>query len=136
MFIIRDGNKGGFQGGSIEATNSIVNINKTDFIVKGGFDTGGAIKFEQSGTNAKHNKITNSTFKLVGGQLPTKPVASAYFGTSGGAICSEDSYLTITSTDFTMENNPSVAFAGGFIDIVGSGEFNLYDSKLIGNGYG
>ena len=31
-----DGNKGGFQGGSIEATNSIVNINKTDFIVKGG----------------------------------------------------------------------------------------------------
>ena len=131
-----DGNKGGFQGGSIEATNSIVNINKTDFIVKGGFDTGGAIKFEQSGTKAKHNKITNSTFKLVGGQLPTKPVASAYFGTSGGAICSEDSYLTITSSDFTMENNPSVAFAGGFIDIVGSGEFNLYDSKLTGNGYG
>ena len=35
-----------------------------------------------------------------------------------------------------MENNPSVAFAGGFIDIVGSGEFNLYDSKLTGNGYG
>ena len=85
-----EANVGGYQGGAIEVTQSSVNINKADFIVKGGFDTGGAIKFEGAGSVDNHNKITNSTFKLVGGQLPKTPVPSGYFGTSGGAIMTEN----------------------------------------------
>lgn len=133
-------NVGGYQGGAIEATNSIIKAYNVDFVVKGGFDTGGAIKFEKSGQKLDHNIIKDSTFKLVGGQLPTKPEASTYFGTSGGAIMSENSYLTVTNTTFTMEKvaedskYPEVAFAGGFIDVVGGGELNLYDSSLTGNG--
>ena len=129
------GNMGGFQGGAIEVSDSVANINKADFVVKGGFDTGGAIKFESSGSANNHNKITNSTFKLVGGQLPTTPVPSTHFGISGGAIMSENAFLTISNTEFTMEGKPTVAFAGGFIDVAGGGEFNLYDSNLTGNGY-
>ncbi|WP_173017113.1 hypothetical protein, partial [Suipraeoptans intestinalis] len=56
-------------GGAIEATNSIIRAYNVDFVVKGGFDTGGAIKFEKSGQKLDHNVIKDSTFKLVGGQL-------------------------------------------------------------------
>lgn len=128
-----DSSVGGLQGGAIEVTRSTVDINNTDFIVKGGFDTGGAIKFETAGSDSKHNIVKNSTFKLIGGSLPQTPVASTYFGTSGGAIVSQDSFLTVDNSDFTMENNPNVTFAGGHIDIVGGGEFNLLNSRLKGN---
>lgn len=128
-----DSSIGGLQGGALEITGSTVNINNADFVVKGGFDTGGAIKFESSGSEANHNIIKNSTFKLIGGDLPQIPVVSKYFGTSGGAIVSQDSYLTIDNSDFTMENNPNVSFAGGHIDVVGGGEFNLLNSRLKGN---
>lgn len=130
-------NVGGLQGGAIEITHSTAKINNTDFIVKGGFDTGGAIKFEGAGTKENHNKIANSTFKLVGGQLPQTPEASTYFGTSGGAIMAENSFLTVEKSTFdtdTSKGVPAVAFAGGFIDVVGGGEFNLFDSALRGNG--
>ncbi|MST61994.1 Cna B-type domain-containing protein [Peptostreptococcus anaerobius] len=132
-----EANVGGLQGGAIEITHSTAKINNTDFIVKGGFDTGGAIKFEGAGTKENHNKITNSTFKLVGGQLPQTPEESTYFGTSGGAIMTENSFLTVEKSTFdtdTSKGVPAVAFAGGFIDVVGSGEFNLFDSALRGNG--
>lgn len=132
-------NVGGLQGGALEVTHSVVNINNAEFFVKGGFDTGGAIKFEGAGTKENHNKITNSKFVLIGGQLPQTPVESKYFGTSGGAIMTENSYLTIEKSAFdtdTSKGVPTVAFAGGHIDVVGSGEFNLYDSTLKGNGHG
>lgn len=128
-------NVGGLQGGAIEITDSVADIRNTDFVVKGGFDTGGAIKFESSGAPDNHSRVVDSTFKIVGGQLPTVPVESKYLGTSGGAITSESSYLTIERSTFSMEDKPTVAWAGGLIDVVGTGEFNLYDSTLTGNGH-
>ncbi|MGF0040329.1 Cna B-type domain-containing protein [Peptoniphilaceae bacterium SGI.131] len=127
---------GGSQGGAIEATNSVVNINGAEFTVRGGFDTGGAIKLEGAGSETDYNTIKNSKFVLAGGVLPQIPEASGYFGTSGGAIVSENSYLTIEKSSFVMQDNPKVTYAGGHIDIVGSGAFNLYESTLSGNGYG
>ncbi|WP_418968511.1 Cna B-type domain-containing protein [Alloscardovia omnicolens] len=127
-------NVGGLQGGAIEATETSGLIRNTDFVVKGGFDTGGAIKFERSGSANAHFEIQDSTFKLVGKNLPTAPVASTYFGTSGGAIMSEGSYLTVHRSTFTMDNVPAVSFAGGHIDVVGTGEFKLLNSTLSGNG--
>lgn len=138
-------NKGGLQGGALEITGSEALINRADFTVLGGFDTGGAIKFERSGRADAHCVVSDSTFKLQGGSLPTAPVASTYFGTSGGAIMTEGSYLTVRGSDFKMvgsggvsaptkDTAPKVAFAGGHIDVVGTGEFNLESSTLSGNG--
>ncbi|MCD4557613.1 hypothetical protein, partial [Schaalia sp. lx-100] len=129
---------GGLQGGAIEVTGdgTRVNIQRADFTVIGGFDTGGAIKFEGSGTSSTHNIIADSTFTLVGKQLPQQPEPSGYFGTSGGSIMTENSYVTIERSTFTMKDIPSVAFAGGHIDVVGGGELNLFDSRLSGNGVG
>ncbi|QWT17926.1 Cna B-type domain-containing protein [Collinsella sp. zg1085] len=129
-------NRGGLQGGALEITESNGVIRNADFVVKGGFDTGGAIKFQESGQSGNHFKVQDSTFKLIGKVLPTAPVTSGYFGTSGGAIMSESSYLTVERSHFSMQNTPSVSFAGGHIDVVGTGEFKLLESTLLGNGVG
>lgn len=123
---------GGFQGGSIEATGSIVTITDTDFkfdgenqefAYRGGFSTGGFIKFEGS-----TGKVTGSTFtfhKLADG-----------FGIAAGAIASESSHLTIDRSNFNAVTGGSAKIieAGGFITIYGNGSFKLLNSMMTGTG--
>ena len=52
---------GGRQGGSIEATESKVEIYGTTFDIVGPFNTGGAIKFEDCGTETEKVKVINSS---------------------------------------------------------------------------
>ena len=55
------------------------------------------------------------------------------YGISGGGIVSSDSNLKVNSSTFTATNS-KLTFAGGFIDIVGSGDFTLTNSTLKGAG--
>ena len=114
--------KGGLQGGSIEATDSKVYIYGAAFQIPGPFNTGGAIKFE----NCTEAIIKNSDFKIDTGK--------GGFGMAGGAITSEGSHLSIDKCDFKTGSGTYVREAGGLIQVVSSGSFNLTNSHLEGNG--
>ncbi|MBS4750440.1 Cna B-type domain-containing protein [Carnobacteriaceae bacterium zg-ZUI78] len=114
--------KGGYQGGAIEATESEVVIYGTTFKVAGPFNTGGAIKFQ----NVPHAEVHHSDFILLG--------LKGEIGVAGGAITSEGSHLTISNTTMSVGDGTRVKEAGGLIQVVGSGTFNLLDSTLVGRG--
>lgn len=117
---------GGRQGGSIEATESKVEIYGTTFDIVGPFNTGGAIKFEDCGTETDKVKVINSSFTIAEGK--------GEFGIAGGAITSEGSYLTIEKSTFKAGAGTRVKEAGGLIQVCLGGEFNLIDSTLEGAG--
>lgn len=114
--------EGGRQGGAIEASQSKVYIYGTTFKITGPFNTGGAIKFEGSDDAI----IKNSNFVIVD--------EKGTIGIAGGAITSENSKLTIDNSKFKAGSKSRVAEAGGLIQVVGSGEFNLLNSELEGSG--
>ena len=119
---------GGRQGGSIEATNSKVEIYGATFDVPGPFNTGGAIKFEDCGSEKEQAKVINSSFTILDGKKPV--------GMAGGAITSEGSYLTIDKSTFNTGKGSYVQESGGLIQVVGKGEFHLTNSTLNGSGVG
>lgn len=114
--------EGGRQGGAIEATNTKAVINNATFNIPGPFNTGGAIKFE----NCKDAKVTGSTFTIDENK--------GQFGVAGGAITSQNSNLTIEKSNFKAGKGTRVEEAGGLIQVVGSGAFNLTGSTLEGSG--
>ncbi|WP_054252861.1 S-layer homology domain-containing protein [Neofamilia massiliensis] len=114
--------RGGRQGGSIEATNTKATINNATFNIVGPFNTGGAIKFEDCG----EARVTGSTFTIADGK--------GEFGVAGGAITSEGSNLTINDSKFFAGKGTRVQEAGGLIQVVETGSFNLIDSTLEGAG--
>lgn len=114
--------KGGLQGGSIEATDSKVYIYGAAFQIPGPFNTGGAIKFE----NCPEAIIKNSDFKIDANK--------GGFGMAGGAITSEGSHLSIDNSDFKTGSGTYVREAGGLIQVVSTGSFELTNSHLEGNG--
>lgn len=121
------GDAGGRQGGAIEATESTVSIYGATFEVKGPFNTGGAIKFENCKGN--HNAVVgNCDFTILPNQ------GDWGFGVAGGAITSEGSILSIDSSSFQTGDGTRVVEAGGLIQVVGDGEFNLTNSSLRGSG--
>lgn len=114
--------EGGRQGGAIEATNTTVVIKDANFTIPGPFDTGGAIKFE----NCPNAEVTGSSFTIDANK--------GQFGIAGGAITSEGSNLTIEDSTFKAGDGTRVAEAGGLIQVVGVGSFNLSNSTLEGAG--
>ena len=119
---------GGRQGGSIEATESKVEIYGTTFDIVGPFNTGGAIKFEDCGTETDKVKVINSSFTILDGKKPV--------GMAGGAITSEGSHLLIDNSTFNTGKGSYVQESGGLIQVVGTGTFDLKNSILTGSGYG
>lgn len=113
---------GGRQGGAIEATDSKVEIYGTTFNIPGPFNTGGAIKFESCNSAL----VKNSYFEIEANK--------GEFGVAGGAITSEGSDLNIENSNFKAGDKTRVAEAGGLIQVVGSGKFNLTESTLEGSG--
>lgn len=123
------GDAGGRQGGAIEATQSTVSIYGTTFEIKGPFNTGGAIKFENCEGN--HKAVVKNCDFII---LPNQGIWT--FGVAGGAITSEGSNLSIDSSNFQTGQGTSVAEAGGLIQVAGSGTFELMNSTLTGSGSG
>ena len=119
---------GGRQGGAIEATESKVEIYGTTFNIPGPFNTGGAIKFEDCGTETEKVKVINSSFTILGDKKPV--------GMAGGAITSEGSHLFIDNSDFNTGKGSYVQESGGLIQVVGTGTFDLKNSELNGSGVG
>ena len=114
--------KGGRQGGSIEATQSKIYVYGSTFNIIGPFNTGGAIKFE----GCDEAVVKNSHFETV--------AKKGTIGTAGGAITSENSKLSIDSSSFKANGGSRVSEAGGLIQVVAGGEFNLTNSSLEGSG--
>lgn len=114
--------KGGRQGGAIEATKTTVVIKNATFAIPGPFDTGGAIKFE----NCTSAEVTHSNFTIDENK--------GEFGVAGGAITSEGSNLTINNSTFKAGKGTRVSEAGGLIQVCLGGTFNLNSSTLEGAG--
>ncbi|MDD7513522.1 MAG: SHIRT domain-containing protein [Clostridiales bacterium] len=113
---------GGSQGGAIEATQSKIYVYGSTFKIAGPFNTGGAIKFE----GCDDAVVQNSHFETVENK--------GNIGTAGGAITSQNSKLSIDSSSFKANGGSRVYEAGGLIQVVGKGTFNLTNSTLEGSG--
>ena len=114
-------NSFGNQGGAIQVSKgSVLNSTNNTYIINRNFNTGGAVYLHRAVAN-----INNDTYKASN-------QGDAY-GISGGAICSEDSDLNINNSNFNISNS-KVIHVGGIIDIVGTGNFNLRNSTLVGSG--
>ena len=147
-------NDGHGNGGGIHATkNSMVKISDSifsgnhTFAIKDEANEGGAV-FVDNGTKLE---VSNSTFNIAksfntGGAIAMRHATGEInntkfnidnlgdsYGISGGGIVSSDSNLKVNSSTFTAINS-KLTFAGGFIDIVGSGDFTLTNSTLKGAG--
>ena len=147
-------NDGHGNGGGIHATkNSMVKISDSifsgnhTFAIKDEANEGGAV-FVDNGTKLE---VSNSTFNIAksfntGGAVAMRHATGEInntkfnidnlgdsYGISGGGIVSSDSSLKVNSSTFTATNS-KLTFAGGFIDIVGSGDFTLTNSTLKGAG--
>lgn len=114
--------EGGRQGGAIEATRTNVEIANARFTIFGPCNTGGGIKFE----DCSEASVNNSTFMLR--------ARKGVVGVAGGAITSKGSNLTIEKSNFLVGQGTRVSEAGGLIQVVGKGSFNLSDSTLEGAG--
>ena len=101
------------EGAKLELSDSTINVART-------FNTGGAIAMRHAAAEIKNTKFDINN------------LGDAY-GISGGAIVSGNSDLKIDGSTFTASNS-KVTFAGGFIDIVGGGNFELTNSTLTGAG--
>ena len=114
-------NSFGNQGGAIQVSKgSVLNSTNNTYIINRNFNTGGAVYLHRAVAN-----INNDTYRASN-------QGDAY-GISGGAICSEDSDLNINNSNFNISNS-KVIHVGGIIDIVGTGNFNLRNSTLVGSG--
>ena len=114
-------NRFGNQGGAIQVSKgSVLNSSDNTYIINRNFNTGGAVYLHRAVAN-----INNDTYRASN-------QGDAY-GISGGAICSEDSDLNIDNSNFNISNS-KVIHVGGIIDIVGTGNFNLRNSTLVGSG--
>lgn len=147
-------NDGHGNGGGIHATkNSMVKISDSifsgnhTFAIKDEANEGGAV-FVDNGTKLE---VSNSTFNIAksfntGGAVAMRHATGEInntkfnidnlgdsYGISGGGIVSSDSNLKVNSSTFTATDS-KLTFAGGFIDIVGSGDFTLTNSTLKGAG--
>lgn len=147
-------NDGHGNGGGIHATkNSMVKISDSifsgnhTFAIKDEANEGGAV-FVDNGTKLE---VSNSTFNIAksfntGGAVAMRHATGEInntkfnidnlgdsYGISGGGIVSSDSNLKVNSSTFTATDS-KLTFAGGFIDIVGSGNFTLTNSTLKGAG--
>lgn len=112
----------GTQGVSIHTREGVVaDINNVEATIVPGFNTGGFLR-SLGGTLT----IKNSNFTIA----PNKNE----IGIAGGVISSQNSNLTIEESSFKAGDGSRVAEAGGLIEIVGSGAFNLSGSILEGAG--
>ena len=111
------------QGGAIFQNGGTLTVDQNStFTISKGFNTGGAIYL--SGATANIDSATFTMNDLGDGT-----------GISGGAVLSGNSNTTITNSTFsTVGQSTKLIFAGGFIDVVGSGSLTLRDSTLTGNG--
>ena len=110
------------QGGVFYLNNSsTLNSNTNIYNIGATFNTGGAIYTYAS-------TVTSTSDKFNANNLGDG------YGISGGAICSLNSTLTVNSGEFKVTGNSKVIYAGGMIDIVGSGNVKILSSIFEGSG--
>lgn len=112
----------GTQGVCIHTREQVTaDINKVTATVVPGFNTGGFLRSLGGTLSIKNSNFTIDSNK---GEI----------GIAGGVISSQNSNLTIEKSNFKAGVGSRVAEAGGLIEIVGTGTFNLIDSELEGAG--
>lgn len=112
----------GTQGVCIHTREEVTaDINKVKATIIPGFNTGGFLRSLGGTLSIKNSNFTIDSNK---GEI----------GIAGGVISSQNSNLTIEKSNFKAGDGSRVAEAGGLIEIVGTGTFNLIDSELEGAG--
>ena len=112
----------GTQGVCIHTREGVTaDINKVTATVVPGFNTGGFLRSLGGTLSIKNSKFTIAPSK---GEI----------GIAGGVISSQNSKMTIEKSNFKAGDGTRVAEAGGLIEIVGTGKFNLTGSTLEGAG--
>lgn len=112
----------GTQGVCIHTREGVTaDINKVEATIVPGFNTGGFLRSLGGTLTIKNSKFTIAPNK---GEI----------GIAGGVIASQNSNLTIEKSNFKAGDGSRVAEAGGLIEIVGTGTFNLSKSTLEGAG--
>ncbi len=112
----------GTQGVCIHTREEVTaDINNVEATIVPGFNTGGFLRSLGGTLSIKNSKFTIAPNK---GEI----------GIAGGVISSQNSKMTIEKSKFKAGDGSRVAEAGGLIEIVGTGTFNLIDSELEGAG--
>lgn len=112
----------GTQGVSIHTREGVVaDINNVEATIVPGFNTGGFLRSLGGTLTIKNSNFTIDSNK---GEI----------GIAGGVIASQNSNLTVEKSNFKAGDGSRVAEAGGLIEIVGTGTFNLTESTLEGAG--
>ena len=112
----------GTQGVCIHTREEVTaDINNVKATIIPGFNTGGFLRSLGGTLSIKNSNFTIDSNK---GEI----------GIAGGVISSQNSNLTIEKSNFKAGDGSRVAEAGGLIEIVGTGTFNLIDSELEGAG--
>ena len=110
------------QGGVFFLNNpSTLNSSANTYNIGATFNTGGAIYTYGSTVTSTNDKFNANN--LGDG-----------YGISGGAICSLDSTLTVSSGEFKATGTSKVIHSGGMIDVVGSGNIKILSSMFEGTG--
>lgn len=115
----------GTQGACIHIRQDVTaTIKNVDVKVAAKFNTGGFLR-SYAGT------VTISDSKFTIDSL------GDFYAISGGALCFEGGTSKVTNCEFTTTGSKSkVAYAGGFIDIVGAGTHTIESNKMTGYGMG
>lgn len=115
--------QGASEGGSVYLHNiEVYRGEENTYETAAVFNTGGSLMLR----DIKDAIENNSDFNI--GELGD-------FGVSGGSITTETSNLTITNSRFkAIGTNTKVTHSGGFISVVGGGNFVLKDSTMTGPG--
>lgn len=112
----------GTQGVCIHTREEVTaDINNVEATIVPGFNTGGFLRSLGGTLTIKNSKFTIAPSK---GEI----------GIAGGVISSQNSKMTIEKSNFKAGDGTRVVEAGGLIEIVGTGKFNLTGSTLEGAG--
>ncbi|SDD64219.1 Cna B-type domain-containing protein [Peptococcus niger] len=115
----------GTQGACVHIRQDVTaTIKNVDVKVAKGFNTGGFLRSYAG------------TVDISGSKFTIDSLGDSY-AISGGALCFEGGTSKVTNCEFTTTGSKSkVAYAGGFIDIVGTGTHTIESNKMTGYGIG
>ena len=113
----------GTQGACIHTRENVVaEISDVEVEIAAGFNTGGFLR--SYGSKIQVSGKSKFSINNLGDN----------YGVSGGVFCFEGGTSSVVGATFECKGNSKVSFAGGFIDIVGSGTHNIEGNTMTGRG--
>lgn len=116
-------NNDGTQGACIHTRENVfAEISNVNVEIAKGFNTGGFLR--SYGSKIQVSGKSTFTIDNLGDN----------YGVSGGVFCFEGGTSSVVGATFECKGNSKVSYAGGFIDIVGSGTHTIDGNTMTGRG--